>query len=113
MCIKKRNSITAERREVHTTGAKQNIERQQILQTGEINNDTIRTDVIERIRREQREHKANSRRQQQTGGELLSSFERERESKQGVIKTISDYARELKQVAEKVINKAKGMFRNN
>ena len=82
-------------------------------QNERLENDSTGNPTIERIRREQREHKANSRRQQQTGGELLSSFERERESKQGVIKTISDYARELKQVAEKVINKAKGMFRNN
>ena len=80
-------------------------------QNERLENDSTGNPTIERIRREQREHKANSRRQQQTGGELLSSFERERESKQGVIKTISDYARELKQVAEKVINKAKGMFR--
>ena len=79
-------------------------------QNERLENDSTGNPTIERIRREQREHKANSRRQQQTGGELLSSFERERESKQGVIKTISDYARELKQVAEKVINKAKGMF---
>ena len=78
-----------------------------------LENDSTGNPTIERIRREQREHKANSRRQQQTGGELLSSFERERESKQGIIKTISDYARELKQVAEKVIHKAKGMFRNH
>lgn len=82
-------------------------------QNERLENDSTGNPTIERIRREQREHKANSRRQQQTGGELLSSFERERESKQGIIKTISDYARELKQVAEKVINKAKGMFRNN
>ena len=82
-------------------------------QNERLENDSTGNPTIERIRREQREHKANSRRQQQTGGELLSSFERERESKQGVIKTISDYARELKQVAEKVIHKAKGMFRNN
>ena len=82
-------------------------------QNERLENDSTGNPTIERIRREQREHKANSRRQQQTGGELLSSFERERESKQGVIKTISDYARELKQVAEKVINKAKGMFRNH
>lgn len=80
-------------------------------QNERLENDSTGNPTIERIRREQQEHKANSRRQQQTGGELLSSFERERESKQGVIKTISDYARELKQVAEKVINKAKGMFR--
>ena len=80
-------------------------------QNERLENDSTGNPTIERIRREQREHKANSRRQQQTGGELLSSFERERESKQGIIKTISDYARELKQVAEKVINKAKGMFR--
>ena len=73
-------------------------------QNERLENDSTGNPTIERIRREQREHKANSRRQQQTGGELLSSFERERESKQGVIKTISDYARELKQVAEKVIN---------
>lgn len=82
-------------------------------QNERLENDSTGNPTIERIRREQREHKANSRRQQQTGGELLSSFERERESKQGVIKTISDYARELKQVAEKVIHKAKGMFRNH
>lgn len=82
-------------------------------QNERLENDSTGNPTIERIRREQREHKANSRRQQQTGGELLSSFERERESKQGIIKTISDYARELKQVAEKVINKAKGMFRNH
>ena len=80
-------------------------------QNERLENDSTGNPTIERIRREQREHKANSRRQQQTGGELLSSFERERESKQGIIKTISDYARELKQVAEKVIHKAKGMFR--
>ena len=80
-------------------------------QNERLENDSTGNPTIERIRREQREHKANSRRQQQTGGELLSSFERERESKQGVIKTISDYARELKQIEEKVINKAKGMFR--
>lgn len=82
-------------------------------QNERLENDSTGNPTIERIRREQREHKANSRRQQQTGGELLSSFERERESKQGIIKTISDYARELKQVAEKVIHKAKGMFRNH
>ena len=82
-------------------------------QNERLENDSTGNPTIERIRREQREYKANSRRQQQTGGELLSSFERERESKQGVIKTISDYARELKQVAEKVIHKAKGMFRNH
>lgn len=80
-------------------------------QNERLENDSTGNPTIERIRREQREYKANSRRQQQTGGELLSSFERERESKQGIIKTISDYARELKQVAEKVIHKAKGMFR--
>ena len=80
-------------------------------QNERLENDSTGNATIDRIRREQQEHKANSRRQQQTGGELLSSFERERESKQGIIKTISDYARELKQVAEKVINKAKGMFR--
>ena len=82
-------------------------------QNERLENDSTGNPTIERIRREQREYKANSRRQQQTGGELLSSFERERESKQGIIKTISDYARELKQVAEKVIHKAKGMFRNH
>ena len=45
-------------------------------QNERLENDSTGNPTIERIRREQREHKANSRRQQQTGGELLSSFER-------------------------------------
>ena len=75
-------------------------------QNERLENDSTGNPTIERIRREQREHKANSR-------ELLSSFAEQRESYQGIAETIGYYARELKQVAEKVIHKAKGMFRNH
>ena len=96
--IKKRNSITAERREVHTTGAKQNIERQQILQTGEINNDTIRTDVIERIRREREERQRDLQ-------SAIRSLKEQQHSYSNITETISRYAEKFRNFAgEKFLN---------
>ena len=89
---------TAERREVHTTGAKQNIERQQILQTGEINNDTIRTDVIERIRREREERQRDLQ-------SAIRSLKEQQHSYSNITETISRYAEKFRNFAgEKLLN---------
>lgn len=78
-----------------------------ILHTNErLENDSTGNATIDRIRREQQEHKRNSR-------ELLSSFERERESKQGITEAISNYAEHFRKIAEKVIETAKRFIRKS
>lgn len=78
-----------------------------ILHTNErLEYDSTGNATIDRIRREQQEHKRNSR-------ELLSSFERERESKQGITEAISNYAEHFRKIAEKVIETAKRFIRKS
>lgn len=78
-----------------------------ILHTNErLENDSTGNATIDRIRREQQEHKRNSR-------ELLSSFAEQRENYQGITEAISNYAEHFRKIAEKVIETAKRFIRKS
>ena len=75
-------------------------------QNERLENDSTGNATIDRIRREQQEHKRNSR-------ELLSSFAEQRENYQGITEAISNYAEHFRKIAEKVIETAKRFIRKS
>ena len=96
--IEKRNDYKSERKDLLTTGRKQTIKRQENLHTGELENDTFGTDVIERIRREREERQRDIQR-------AIGSFREQQQSYSNIRETISRYAKEFGYIAGEKIKK--------
>lgn len=109
--IEKRNDYKSERKDLLTTGRKQTIKRQENLHTGELENDTFGTDVIERIRRAREERQRDIQR-------AIGSFREQQQSYSRIAETISRYAKEFGYFAgekilssvQKVMNKTKDLI---
>ena len=96
--FKKGNDYKSERKDLLTTGRKQTIKRQENLHTGELENDTFGTDVIERIRREREERQRDLQ-------AIIRSFREQQQSYSNIRETISRYAKEFGYFAGEKIKK--------
>ena len=102
--LKKGNDNQTERKNLLTTGRKQTIKRQENLHTRGVESDTVRTDVIERIRREREERQRDLQ-------AIIRSFREQQQSYSNIRETISRYAKEFTSFAgEKFLNSIHKVF---
>lgn len=102
--LKKGNDNQTERKNLLTTGRKQTIKRQENLHTRGVESDTVRTDVIERIRREREERQRDLQ-------AIIRSFREQQQSYSNIRETISRYAKEFTSFAgEKILNSIHKVF---